>query len=59
MDKQIEVTITLQGLPDAPNCHKLAVYLASEIELAVAQAIARTCDDGVHGKEWSVHVPEF
>lgn len=59
MEKKITVKITLSGLPEAPNQHELAVALESEINDAVGLAICRAFEDGIRGKEWSVHVPSF
>ena len=59
MDKEVEVKIVLNGLPDEPNCHRLAVELESEIEDAVARALANTYEAGTRGKDYSVRVRSF
>lgn len=59
MSKKIIVEITIDGLPEKPNHHRLAAELEERIGEAVGFALCETFDDGVQGKDWSVHVPSF
>lgn len=56
MTKKITVIITIDGLPDQPNHHSLAVALEDKINDVVAVALAETFDDGCEGKDWTTRV---
>jgi hypothetical protein len=59
MDKVIKVEINLEGLPEAPNHHKFAVALEERIIAAVELAMVDAFEDGLNGKNQTVHVPSF
>lgn len=58
MDRTINIKVTLENLPETPNCGPLAVQLEAEVNDAVARALNRAYDDSSK-VTWDVHVPSF